>query len=459
MSLLLRGLLQSEVEQTLDVPTMDFQIRTVTRTSILALGVVFFFLAGCDSTSQPASSESPTFEITNNLGDRITLLSGETQLRAGASTKAKQFQVQGVALVEPPTVNGTKASVSHLSSDTNHVFVGYKVVGGDFGGGIDIFDADDPAALGDNKITSIKSDQVDVQEVINKDTVNAPDDIPPLWVAGAQEPPGPLVKTPSVGLRLSLDFGGVDVTTRRLSGNVSKSVAQIPPTADADDLNFEIFFVADDGTIHRFDKDLENQFTQAVEFREWSSIAASVDGVFALSKSGEIWLSELDAGPENQNPPEKINDLEGSGINPNGIARLQSGRPENGCPFLFAALNTSGFRVLSGGGDEILLSISSGNYTSANMTNGGQFLFASQRNGAIDVFEYDPENQVFNDTPIKTIETTDFSGVSETSQVNQVIRAGDFLYAATSSGVLVMEVVSGSSPSGNGMKRAAKGRC
>lgn len=425
------------------------------RTGILTVGACLLVLVGCDS-GNPSSSTSPTFEISNDLGDRIRMLPGEAQSRAGASTKAKQFQVRGVALVEPPTVEGQKASVSHLSSDTNHVFVGYKVVGKTFGGGIDIFDADDPTALGENKITSVKSSEVDVQEVVDKDTTNSAGDIPPLWVAGSQPPPGALVKTSSVALRLKASLGGVEVTTRRLSGNIAKGVADIFPNTDSDDLKFEVFFVADDSTIHRFDEDLEDQYTQAVEFREWSSVTATPSGVFALAKSGEIWKSSLSAGPQNQSPPVKKNTL-GAGINPNGIARLESARPEGGCPLLLAALNTSGFRVLGSSASQVRLRRSSGNYTSVTMATGGQYLFTSERNGTIEVYEYDSNNQVFKSSPITTIKTTDFSGVSGTSQVNQVVRTGDYLYVATSDGVLILEVISSSSPSGN--SASAKRKC
>jgi len=352
-------------------------------------------------------------------------------------------------------MNGTEASVSHLSSDTNHIFVGYEVVGRNFGGGIDIFDADDPTALGENRVTSVKSDQVDVQEVVDKDTTNGPEDIPPLFVTGAQAPPGPLVNTPSVTLKLLTSLSGMDVTTKRLTGNVAKSVEDIPPNVDSDGLKYRVFPATDDSTIRRFDEDLEDQFTQSVEFREWSSVTATSNGVFVLSKSGGIWKSSFSAGPQNQSPLLNVATLDRSGINENGITGLESSRPAGGCPLLFAALNAGGFRVLGSSADAVRLSRTSGNYTSATMPRGGQLLFASEKSGTTEVFEYDSNNQVFNSTPIKT---TDFSSVSETSQINQVIRADDFVYVATSDGVLVLEVIS--EPSGNsGVKKAAKGRC
>lgn len=417
------------------------------RLGILAASISLLFLVGCDSTGQQSSSQSPSFEITNNLSERITPLSGKTHLDASAK---KDFQIQGVARVEPPTINGKKASVSHLSSDTNHVFVGYKIVGGDFGGGIDIFDASDPTALGDNKITSVKSQSVDVQEVVDKDTTNSPADVPPLYVAGSKPPSGPLIETNSVAMQLRTSLSGVDVTTARLSGNIAKSVAEAPRA----DKKHEFYVVPDDSMIFRFDEGLEDRFSQAVEFREWSSVTANQNGIFTLSKSGGIWRSSLDT---DGNKPTKVTQLDGSGINPNGIARLQSGRPQNGCPLLFAALNTGGFRALSPGDDgEFRLSRTSGNYTSATMVDGGKFLFAAERNATVEVFEYDPNNQVFNPDPVEIIDTSKFpSGFSGDVQANQVVRTGEYLYVANSTGgVLILKVINGSSPSGNAVTKS-----
>lgn len=436
-----------------------FLTSSALRTVVLAVGVSLFLLVGCDFTSQSSSSSSQSsssFEVTNDLGDRITLLSGKARSDAGPAGK-KDFRVKGVLRVEPPTINGEKASVSYLSSDTNHVFVGYKIAGKEFGGGIDIFDASDPTALGDNKITSVESQSVDVQEVVDKDTKNDPSDVPPLYVAGSKLPPGPLVETNAVAMRLVTSLSGVDVKTVRLSGNVAKSVAEAP----RDDPRHDFYIATDDSTVYRFNEDLEDRFEQAVEFREWSSVTATQNGLFALSKSGNIWT----AGYSSPSPlTEKIS-MDGSGINPGGIARIQSARAADGCPYVLAALNTGGFRMLSGDASTELFTRASGNYTSATMM-GGMFLYASKGNGEVEVFEFNPndDNNPIKSDPIRTIDTSKFpSDFAGPEQVNQVIRAGDYLYVANSTGgVLVLEVTSPSSTgssSSTGGTGGAKAQC
>lgn len=103
------------------------------------VGSVLFalVLAGCDLTGS-TSPQSPTFTATNDLEQRITSLDGGQSATTTASAKA--FSVQGVIRVEPSTVNGEGTTASPLSFNGeggDRVFIGYKIPGEKFGGGID----------------------------------------------------------------------------------------------------------------------------------------------------------------------------------------------------------------------------------------------------------------------------------------------------------------------------------
>lgn len=86
------------------------------------------------------------------------------------------------------------------------------------------------------------------------------------------------------------------------------------------------------------------------------------------------------------------------------------------------------------------LNVTSGNYTSATM--GSNLLFTAQRDGTVEVYQYDPENQTFQSDPVEIVDTNDFpSGFSRDVQANHVVMAGDYLYVANSTGgVLVLEI-------------------
>lgn len=181
--------------------------------------VVLFalLLTGCDVTGDIAP-QSPNFTVSDeDLSERITSLDPGDAATTNAS--ARDFSVEGVSRVVPPTVNGEGATVSHISFNGeggDRVYVGYKIPGGKFGGGIDVFNAANPSNL--TGINSVKSTNLDVQEIADDPDEGAE------YVAGALKT-NKADASPSVIAKLSFSGNsGNNLTTthERLSANVAK---------------------------------------------------------------------------------------------------------------------------------------------------------------------------------------------------------------------------------------------
>lgn len=401
--------------------------------------VVALLLAGCDLTGD-SSPQSPTFTVTDDLDQRIVSLnSGES---ATADASAKNFSVQGVIRVEPPTVKGEGTTASHLSFNDrggDRVFVGYKIPGDKFGGGIDVLNAANPKNL--RGLNSIESTNLDVQEIADDPDEGAE------YVAGAVET-NKGDASPSVITKLSFSGNSgnnITPTHERLSANVAKSVVNAP----AGDSQHDLYVVTDDNSLYRFDANLGNRLRQTAGTGvEFSSIAAHQSSLIMLTKSGEIW--ESDVSPPGA-PQESDLTLDGSNIDPVGIARITaSSHQSSSDTFVFAALNEGGFRVLDDDVDTELFSQTNGEYTSVSATDESDYLYASRKNGTVEVYEFDGSNgPSWGDTPVATINTADFFDGTANTQSNQVLAAGDYLYIANSTdGLLVLEIGSSGGPPG-----------
>jgi len=412
---------------------MSSRLRLYPPLSFLTAGVLgIFLLSGCDTT-EDTQPQSPNFEVTNDLENRITSLDqGEAST---TNPSAKNFSVDGVSRVEPPTVNGTRTAASHLSfSGDGRVFVGYKISGSQFGGGIDVFNADNPNNL--TRINSIESTNLDVQEIVDDPGEEAE------YVAGAVETNG-ADASPSAIAKLSFSGSDINVSNKRLSGNVAKSVVNAPAGDDRHDL----YVVTDGNSLYRYDANLEDELVQtAGPSTEFSSIAAEGSTISMLARSGALWRADFGSASE----PERSDlDLDGSGIDPVGIARLTASdhqNKNNGGIFVYAALNEGGFRVLDEDVDTERQRQTAGDYTSVSAPDNGDYLYASKKSSGnvVEVYEYDGNSSpVWGDAPIATINTADFLEDATNAQTNQVLAVGDFLYIANGTdGLVVLEITS-----------------
>lgn len=404
------------------------------RSIVIGSFVVALLLTGCDLTGD-SSPQSPDLEVTNDLDSRIIDLTDDSKARTANSA---DFSVSGVIRVTPPPVvkegDSMTTTASHLSFNEDggdRVFVGYKIPGGPFGGGIDVFNAAQPKNL--TGINSIKSKNLDVQEIADDPDEGAE------YVAGALET-NRGDASPSVIVKLSFSGNsGNNITTsnKRLSGNVAKSVVNAPDG----DSEHDFYVVTDENALYRYDADLGNELRQSVGGEEISSVAANADVILMLTKAGGIWQT----GVGSQNDPDNPTTLDDAGIDPIGIARLNVGsHASSSQSFNFAALNEGGFRILNAGGTDVLFRQTEGTYTSVSATNESDYLYASRNNGTVEVYEFEGNNS-WSPDPVDTINTAEFEGGGANTQSNQVLAVGDYLYVANSTdGLLVLEVDDGS---------------
>ena len=414
----------------------------VVRVGFPAFVIALLVLSGCDLTEETAQSpQSPNFEVTNDLESRITDLSGGTRSTAArvTATAESDFSVSGVARVKPPEVekngNSYQTKASHLSfndAGDDRVFVGYKIRGKPYGGGIDVLDAENPENLARAK--SLESDNLDVQEVIDDPDAGAE------YVAGALETKREGV-SPAALTKLSLEDSdnNISVTHKRLSGYVAKSVVNAP----SGDSRHDLYVVTDGNALYRYDSSLGDELKQTVsDDAEFSSITAHQDLLIMLTQSGALWKSDFSSASE---PWKSDLTLEESEIRPLGIARLTASDHENSSDdFVYAALNTGGFRVLDDDVDEELFSRTEYDYTSVSATDESDYLYASRTDGTVEVYEFDGNNSPSWDR-IATINTANYEDGSSNVQSNQVLAVGDYLYIANGSeGTLVLEVDDGS---------------
>jgi hypothetical protein len=402
--------------------------------ALAAIVLAASLFSGCDLTGD-TEPQSPNFTVANNLNERITSLDSGNAATTNAS--AKDFSVEGVSRVEPPTVNGSKTAVSHLSFNGeggDRVYVGYKIPGGKFGGGIDVLNAANPSTL--TGINSIKSTNLDVQEIADDPDEGAE------YVAGALET-NKADLSPSVIVKLSFSGNsGNNLTTtdKRLSANVAKGVVN----AAAGDSRHDLYVVTDGNSLYRYDANLEDELVQTADpSTEFFSIVAEGGTIGMLTKSGALWRTDFGSPSE---PEQSDLELDGSGITPNGIARLTASdhqNKNNGDVFFYAALNEGGFRVLDNDLDTERQRQTEGYYISVSAPDNGDYLYASTGN-AVEVYEYGGNSSpVWGSGPIATINTADFFEGATNAQSNQVLRVGDYLYIANGSdGLVVLEIKS-----------------
>lgn len=368
----------------------------------LFVAAFFFMLAGCDTMGSGDSdgSDGEDYEVTDDLDDRVT----DNKSAKGAFSiphpKSSQVSFHLLAQVEPPTVSGTGARATTLSFDGNdNLYIGYLLLGDPFGGGIDILNAQDPTNIG--AATSLQSENTDVQALTSGPDGNE------IYVAEAIPPSGDAdANTPSQVSVLELQNGSVSQVSRRLSGNVAKSVAVAP---DDDDAEQDFHAITDKNSLYGFDRSLSDETMRHEKIDEdvdFMGLATNGDNVFVLDQEGQMYYSNDDEGAALQKGAVNLE----SGIDKLGIARLSAYDEDAGENIddghVFAALGHEGFAVLDGDGEEVQYRHTEtgtvenadgdeedGYYTSVTFhgnvpaSGGDDYVYGARRWGMIDVFK------------------------------------------------------------------------
>lgn len=401
--------------------------------SVLAL--LFILGTGCDFFGGSALVQ-PSFEVSDGLADRITVLDSASASRSsGGVGPAKALAPSALVQVRPPTVNGEVSQASHLSYDPagGRLYVGYKLGGDPFGGGIDVLNvqsAESAAPLVEAE-RSLQSSNVDVVEV----RANRGGDA--LYAAGAVNTEK-LGGNPAVIARLVPRENAVDVRSERLSDFVAKSVVlgPVPNT---------VHVITDEDALFRFNAELRNQAKLTVDGAAgFRSLVAQGTQLFVLDRSGRVYeedandfraLSEVVTLTENQLPRQII-------------ARLFSTDTR-----LFAALNQEGFSIFSPTGDAAWTSerpVTDVLYTSVAVDS--ERLYVGRVDGVVEVYRL-PAGIPASDQSLERIDVfgvrggdDDFGGGRSRASINQVLVADGYLFVANSTeGVIVYDIPYGSS--------------
>lgn len=363
----------------------DLPLKNIlSRLGIFVAGLALL-VAGCDVVSQQQETEKNdeiTWEVTNNLAERITHVDGNSSansVTASSKKSAPSFELR--SHVDPPAISGeptVRASEMALSetpgvaANRRNLYIGYKVFGSGYGGGIDILDApsgspsnDDlgPATSGPGSATALEVDNVDVQSVAVRHDAN--DNPRALYVATAVEPDGGFSEAPqfhSIGLftddGLPNDPVGNESEELFSSNNtarIAKSVTSAP-----DNGTYNAFVVSDVNTVHgvkttnrwQIDNVDKAEASSGTLFRSVTTSASGSGRAFALSDGGHIYeFSSAGGGGLSQRTSSALGTISSDF----SIARITAATI-NGEDLLFVALNEGGFRVFNIGLNDVVFS-------------------------------------------------------------------------------------------------------
>lgn len=449
-------------------------------TLLVGLGLV---LAACDMAGEQQSSDEPILRVTNDLGERMTVFEQgktvPTSNRKAAPAKSA-FTLRAVSRIDPPN-NGQHAS--HLSKteegpDEQSVFVGYKVPGSTFGGGIDILDASDPTDLG-NEDNALRSPDLDVQEVLYD--AGSPNR---LYVAGAVDfgkiDARDYGNSPAVILQGTIDNDGnvdtdgdgdVQVVEAALPNRVVKGLALKPTGNSPHHGDSDIYAVTDSSALFSFENGLgvrqvSDIGDSDVEQKSVATHRASGNLVYTLTKEGEVYSFDGGGGINNI---ANFGDLEKNGIarisffefTDSGVANIDA---QSQIRVLFAALNKGGLAVMDASNGDVYFEKSDQYYVSVVGAQhdvdgpGGDDVarvFAAGPNGTIDVYEVSDDDELTSSSTstskgLQLLGSFDLGGLEEdgigsdplgSGQVNQIVVEDDNLFvAAGDEGVLTLEI-------------------
>lgn len=360
---------------------------------ILLVGVGLL-VAGCDSAgtnngqnNQDEAKETIAFEAADWSNDRINHFdgNGSADAKAAVQKSVPSFEYNSQA-VPPPNISNTgQVAASHLAVSTTSnnntvLYVGYKNVGGSYGGGIDILKDDgtlnEASGSGTN---ALEEPEVDVQELAVKESGGNPN---VLYAATAVDPDATVSQSPqfhSINLNSDgtsptpVEFDAFDLDEAGNDGSGPADVAAVAKSVTVlDGLGVDVFVASDSSfgytintTSGNNDYDIDGTF-----FDDESGInqlrnvvQAPSNGLYALDFSGDVW--EWSGGAWNTEVADLSGDLSNPGTSPGGpgggsdaersIARLTShdftstnqGYGFKNDDLLFAALNGAGFKVYS----------------------------------------------------------------------------------------------------------------
>lgn len=359
----------------------------------LAILLVGFGLlvVGCDSAgvkkkpNKNKVDEKIAFEaVDGNLGSRVTTVGGSD---SKSMTAAAQKSVPGFTIthrVSPPNVvNNNPESASDIalsqkpSSTPRNLYIGYKVAGSGYGGGIDILDADgglSNATQSSGDANTLQSSAVDVQELGIRHSNGNPSAI---YAATAVDPDvtvprAPQLQSIDVYTTDGLAASSVNNDLVELLNSESNQQPTTQPTRVAKSLvvddqgnsNGDVFAVSDENTAHGLPIDGSDNYTidensmATVEVgtgRSYRSITQGTAGnLFALGFDGNIYELNFGSTSESQVTSSPLGTISNEGNdNENSIARLSVHHFPHGQPVFLVALNEGGFSVYDPGNGEV----------------------------------------------------------------------------------------------------------
>jgi hypothetical protein len=388
---------------------------------ILLVGVGLL-VAGCDSSpnSAPDSPEEElniSYEVTNDLGDRISAASGDGSSNAMTNQAKASINFEVKSHVNPPD-SDERASHLAFSDVTNgsaddKLYIGYKTLGDGYGGGIDIVGLD-PGFTGPTGSNALAVDGVDIQEVA---VGNDPD---ALFAATAIEPQS---GADNGGLLRAPQFHSIDVNNNGLPPNTSN------PDYDAEELKSPdsetriaksvttssngAYVVSDVNTFHDISisgSDITSTGLVTESGAEFQSVVDANSGTFVLSDNGSIYKR---SGSSFNSPLQSV-----QGVSSDfGIARLTAHNFSNSPEHLFAALGENGFRIIHAGTGDVVRyddgTAVGSKIGAVSVTATDNYIFAASGDG-LAVYQVDGTNPLdISETSPSTASISDLPGGSD----------------------------------------------
>ncbi len=422
---------------------MFTQSKTVSLASLFLFGAALL-VAGCDSVGdQPKDPDDNALWSMSSVEGRITNYEGSSASGVAASSapQAPSFEIK--SRVAPPDVNsdGTPERASHLSvsTATDKLYVGYKVVGDPYGGGVDVIDVGGSFADGSN---ALQTDDLDVQELAARDNDEA------LFVGVALAPDnlGPPSQVHSINLDPNsgnpASPNDIEYDAAQLPGQLVKSVVAATNSGP-----YDAFAASNVNSVHGIETtgtgwEIDNVTTETrgsssgLQFR---SVAETSSGTaYALSDGGHLY--EFSSGL-----PRVTNSSLGALDSDDSIARLSahavdvSGDGNADSEFLFVSLNENGFRVVDPSTGEVRFSDPDLYTTSVTAT--ADSVYVATGDG---LSVYAVESGLNNTTPTDGLNDLVRTSISDftiqggtvptptEAQVNHVVHDGSYLYIAKS---------------------------
>lgn len=455
-------------------------LKIPTKLGILLVGFGLL-VVGCDSAG-PSSDDGEeakavSYEVTNNLGSRVTHVGDDASSSDAQTAAAKGASFQLLAQITPPDIDNdgtTTERASHVTYNGNRLYVGHMLrgdgPGNGFNGGTDIIDVSNPnnpdgfGTGSGSRANALQVENVDVQEsAVFGNT---------LFLGVAEEPslPGEVGSTPAEVHSIRLNNAGypatsggeVDFEQREVDANLIKSV-----TVASGNSNNQFYATTDGNELLRFDVNTSDAGISGVTQElantntEFRGVGATARGGFALSKNsnngnGYLWKAENGGGLTNVKNLGAFTSF-GGGIE-NSIARVTTGGPNcNGDDLVFASMNRDGFRVFktnAGGGVTRVFSNPTLDVTSVTATENYVYVASGEEIAVFrvtsNICNTNPDEGLskIGKRPVEGFANAGaFNFASGGAQVNDIAAWGDYLAIAMGrNGVFVVKTDSGTYP-------------